>query len=98
MSTVCLLEFKRKTNYLKLTFMALTCQSKITDFNNVLFTDETVTCGKITVYETLGLEVFHGSTDLLAHLNQCLSVRQKARLVTSQVLQQCPCKPQSTPG
>lgn len=61
-------------------------KSEVSDFDDVLITDEAVTCGEVTVYEALTLEVRHRRTHLVTHLYQHVCVGQQAGPATAQVL------------
>ena len=66
-------------------------KSKVSNFDDVFVSDETVACGKITVNEALLFEIFHRRADLITHLNKHVSVGEQARLVSTQILQQGSC-------
>jgi len=66
-------------------------KSKVSNFDDVFVSDETVACSKITVNEALLFEIFHRRADLITHLNKHVGVGEQARLVSTQILQQGSC-------
>jgi len=52
------------------------CKSKVSNFDDVFISDETVACGKVTVDEALLFEIFHCRADLITHLNKHVGVGQ----------------------